>query len=114
VTLGALGMALQTRVICDAKTGDSKTGGGTTGDGDTGEGRHVRVPAVARAVFDVSGAGDTVTAVAALALAAGALPAEAAALANHAAAVEVEKAGVATVSPAEIRAHVRSHRRRSC
>ena len=59
----------------------------------------MRIPTVARAVYDVSGAGDTVTAVMAVALAAEAPPAEAAILANHAAAIEVGKAGVATVSP---------------
>lgn len=69
----------------------------------------VRLKAVAREVYDVSGAGDTVTAAVALTLAAGATAEEAAALANHAAAVEVGKSGVQTVSPAEIRAHVRSH-----
>jgi D-beta-D-heptose 7-phosphate kinase/D-beta-D-heptose 1-phosphate adenosyltransferase len=66
----------------------------------------LRLPAVARDVYDVSGAGDTVTAVVALALAARATMAEAAVLANHAAAVEVGKSGVHTVSPEEIRAHV--------
>jgi D-beta-D-heptose 7-phosphate kinase/D-beta-D-heptose 1-phosphate adenosyltransferase len=65
-------------------------------------GRYLRVPAVARSGDDVSGAGDTVTAVVAVALAAGADVAEAAILANHAAAIEVGKAGVATVSPEEI------------
>jgi len=72
----------------------------------SGRGDHVRVPAVARSVYDVSGAGDTVTAVVACALAAGASFTEAAILANHAAAVEVGKAGVATVAPEEIAAHV--------
>lgn len=67
---------------------------------------HLHVPAAARSVYDVSGAGDTVTAVVACALAAGASWAEAAVLANHAAAIEVGKAGVATVSPGEIIAHV--------
>ena len=43
------------------------------------------VPAVAREVSDVTGAGDTVVATLALALAAGATLAEAAVLANHAA-----------------------------
>jgi D-glycero-beta-D-manno-heptose-7-phosphate kinase len=62
----------------------------------------LRVPAVARSVYDVSGAGDTVTSVMAVALATGATPIEAAVLANHAAAIEVGKAGVATVSPSEI------------
>lgn len=63
---------------------------------------YLRAPAVAREVFDVSGAGDTVTAVMAACLAAGASVVEAALLANHAAAIEVGKAGVATVSPREI------------
>jgi D-beta-D-heptose 7-phosphate kinase/D-beta-D-heptose 1-phosphate adenosyltransferase len=69
----------------------------------TADGQYVRVPTVARSVYDVSGAGDTVTAVIAVALAAGATPVEAAVMANHAAGVEVSKAGVATVSPAELR-----------
>jgi rfaE bifunctional protein kinase chain/domain len=69
----------------------------------------VRVPTVARSVYDVSGAGDTVTAVIATALAAGADMIEAAVLANHAAGIEVGKAGVATVSPDELRTLVREH-----
>jgi rfaE bifunctional protein kinase chain/domain len=73
-------------------------------------GEHVRLPTLARSVYDVSGAGDTVTAALAVAVATGADVAEAAALANHAAAVEVEKAGVQAVSPAEIEQHMRSHR----
>lgn len=63
-----------------------------------------RIPSRAREVFDVSGAGDTVTAWVAAALAAEATPLEAATLANLAAGVEVAKAGVATVSAAEVRA----------
>ncbi len=59
-------------------------------------------PASDRAVFDVSGAGDTVTAVVSLALALGASISEAAILANHAAAVQVSKAGVATVTKEEL------------
>jgi D-glycero-beta-D-manno-heptose-7-phosphate kinase len=72
----------------------------------------VRVPAVAREVYDVSGAGDTVTAVLALLLGAGASALEATILANHAAALEVAKAGVATVSRAEILEHYRAFTRR--
>ncbi len=79
LTLGEAGMALQ-------------------GPGD----EYMRVPTVARDVYDVSGAGDTVTAVLSVAMALGATAMEAAVLANHAAAVEVGKAGVATVSPEEI------------
>lgn len=64
-------------------------------------------PAAAREVFDVTGAGDTVVAVCALALGAGATPEMATRLANHAAGVAVGKAGTATVGPAELRAAVR-------
>ena len=62
------------------------------------------VHARARAVFDVSGAGDTVAAVVAVALAAGAPLIDAVELAARAAAVGVGKVGVATVTPAEIAA----------
>ncbi|HTJ28164.1 MAG TPA: D-glycero-beta-D-manno-heptose-7-phosphate kinase, partial [Candidatus Limnocylindria bacterium] len=66
------------------------------------EGERIDVPAVARTVFDVSGAGDTVVAVLSLALAAG-IPAETATqLANFAAGAVVEKLGTATATPAEI------------
>jgi len=75
----------------------------------TASGFYVRVPTVARSVYDVSGAGDTVTAVIAVALAAGADVVEAAVLANHAAGVEVGKAGVATVSADELRAVIHEH-----
>ncbi len=60
------------------------------------------IPAQARQVFDVSGAGDTVVAVFALALAAGADYPEAARLANTAAGIVVGKVGTATVSPGEL------------
>lgn len=73
----------------------------------TAEREYVRVPTVARSVYDVSGAGDTVIATVAAALGAGATPAEAAILANHAAGIEVGKAGVATVSPDELRTTIR-------
>ncbi|HAW89457.1 MAG TPA: hypothetical protein DCX61_02170 [Gemmatimonadetes bacterium] len=79
LTLGRQGM-----VLCS-------TGKGTT-----------LFPASDRAVFDVSGAGDTVTAVVSLALALGASMSEAAVMANHAAAVQVSKPGVATVTRAEL------------
>ena len=61
-----------------------------------------RIPTTAREVFDVVGAGDTVTAWLAAMLAVGATPLEAAVIANYAAGVEVGKAGAATVSPGEI------------
>jgi D-beta-D-heptose 7-phosphate kinase/D-beta-D-heptose 1-phosphate adenosyltransferase len=69
-----------------------------------------RIPSLAREVFDVSGAGDTVTAWVGTMLAAGATVREAALLANYAAGIEVGKAGVATVSPDEVLAvHERAH-----
>jgi D-beta-D-heptose 7-phosphate kinase/D-beta-D-heptose 1-phosphate adenosyltransferase len=79
VTLGADGMLLVTK-----------------------DGRSLRIPSIARQVYDVSGAGDTVTAWLGTALAAGASLVEAAQLANYAAGVEVGKPGVSTVSPEEV------------
>ena len=78
----------------------------------TGDGGYLRVPTAAKSVYDVSGAGDTVTACLAVALSAGASVEEAAVLANHAAGIEVSKAGVATVSPDEMREVVSEHFRR--
>jgi len=79
LTLGEAGMAL------------------IAADGEVG-----RVPTTAREVYDVVGAGDTVTAYLATMLAAGATPAEAAVIANFAAGVEVAKLGAATVSIDEV------------
>ena len=79
VTLGAEGMLLVTK-----------------------DGRPTHIPSIARQIYDVSGAGDTVTAWLGTALAAGATLREAAQLANYAAGVEVAKPGVATVSPDEV------------
>jgi D-beta-D-heptose 7-phosphate kinase/D-beta-D-heptose 1-phosphate adenosyltransferase len=87
VTLGEDGMALR------------------SDDGET-----LRVPAVARVVFDVSGAGDTVIACIAVAIAAGANIREAAVIANYAAGIEVAKPGVATVSPDELREAILARR----
>ena len=80
LTLGAQGMALLTR-----------------------SGTIERFPTHAREVYDVSGAGDTVTAWVGTALAAGAAMREAAELANYAAGIEVAKAGVAVVAREEVR-----------
>jgi D-beta-D-heptose 7-phosphate kinase/D-beta-D-heptose 1-phosphate adenosyltransferase len=71
---------------------------------DGGEVTHI--PTVAREVYDVTGAGDTVIATLALALAAGASLVEAAVLANHAAGVVVGKVGTATVTREELLATV--------
>ena len=60
------------------------------------------LPAAAREVADVTGAGDTVIATLALALAAGATISEAARLANEAAGIVVARFGPATVRVAEL------------
>ena len=65
-------------------------------------GEVVRVPTTAREVYDVVGAGDTVTAYLAAMLAAAASAREAAVIANFAAGVEVGKLGAATVAPDEV------------
>jgi D-beta-D-heptose 7-phosphate kinase/D-beta-D-heptose 1-phosphate adenosyltransferase len=70
------------------------------------DGERLRIPSVARTVFDVSGAGDTVIAVLTLALSAAAPIGLAVQLANFAAGAVVGKLGTATASPAEILALV--------
>jgi rfaE bifunctional protein kinase chain/domain len=60
------------------------------------------------AATDVTGAGDTVSAVVALSLAAGATIGEAARMATYAASVVVMKRGTATASPEELRAMIES------
>ena len=62
----------------------------------------VYVETVAREVYDVTGAGDTVIATLAAALAEGASMLEAATLANHAAGIVVGKVGTATASAEEL------------
>jgi rfaE bifunctional protein kinase chain/domain len=61
------------------------------------------LPATAREVADVTGAGDTVIATLALAIAAGATMPEAARLANEAAGIVVGRFGAATVTPQELK-----------
>ena len=61
------------------------------------------LPAKAREVFDVTGAGDTVIATLAAGLGAGLSISQSAALANLAASLVVAKIGVASVTPAELR-----------
>ncbi len=58
---------------------------------------YIMIPTVAREVYDVTGAGDTVTGVFALAISAGASLKEAAFLANHAAGIAVAEVGAASV-----------------
>jgi D-glycero-beta-D-manno-heptose-7-phosphate kinase len=76
------------------------TGGGADGAEVT------HIPTVAREVYDVTGAGDTVIATLALALASGASLEEAAVLANHGAGVVVGKVGTASVTRDELLATI--------
>jgi len=68
------------------------------------DGEPVYVKTAAREVYDVTGAGDTVIAALAGALATGATMLEAASLANHAAGIVVGKVGTATATAAELMA----------
>jgi D-beta-D-heptose 7-phosphate kinase/D-beta-D-heptose 1-phosphate adenosyltransferase len=94
----AAARVLRERAACDAvlmTRGDQGMwllGGGLEGS----------LPAAAREVSDVTGAGDTVIALLAAAFAAGATLVEAARLANQAAGISVAKFGPAVVTPAEL------------
>ena len=63
----------------------------------------IHITALAQEVFDVTGAGDTVSSTLVLALASGAPMKEAILLSNLAASIVVQKAGTATVSIEELR-----------
>ena len=65
--------------------------------------KFTHIPTVAKEVYDVSGAGDTVIGVLALALGAGATYTEASVLANFAAGVVVGKLGTATLNTEELK-----------
>lgn len=65
-------------------------------------GEMVHIPTIAREVFDVSGAGDTVLATLAVGIASGLSMAESARLANVAAGIAVGKLGTSIVTPQEI------------
>ncbi len=101
LTLSEHGMALISRAPArsggDASAANSSTAGASN-VGTTVE----RIPTTAREVYDVVGAGDTVTAYLAAMLAAGANALEASIIANYAAGVQVGKAGAAVVLPAEV------------
>ena len=75
----------------------------------SGDGKHMHIPAIKREITDVSGAGDTVIAVAALCLIAGLLPAEVAAVSNLAGGQVCEKAGVVPVSSEKLLDECKEH-----
>ncbi|HWC77491.1 MAG TPA: D-glycero-beta-D-manno-heptose-7-phosphate kinase [Blastocatellia bacterium] len=98
-TLSAAGRSILTSLACRAVLITRGEEGMTL---FTGRGEVTHIPTVAQEVYDVTGAGDTVIATLALALAAGANDVEAAVLANHAAGVVVGKVGTATVTREEL------------
>ncbi|MEK6698662.1 MAG: D-glycero-beta-D-manno-heptose-7-phosphate kinase [Nitrospirota bacterium] len=69
-------------------------------------GRITHIPTVAREVFDVTGAGDTVISTLTLAMAAGAPMVDAARLSNVAAGIVVAVVGTATVNPEELKKRI--------
>jgi D-glycero-beta-D-manno-heptose-7-phosphate kinase len=71
-------------------------------------GEVTHIPTVAKEVFDVTGAGDTVISVLTLALAAGASPREAAVLSNYAAGIVVGEIGTATLQTTDLEDAVRN------
>lgn len=66
-------------------------------------GRITHIPTVAREVFDVTGAGDTVISALTLAMAVGASFADAARISNYAAGIVVGVVGTATVTPEQLK-----------
>ncbi|MEW6674474.1 MAG: D-glycero-beta-D-manno-heptose-7-phosphate kinase [Nitrospirota bacterium] len=70
----------------------------------------VHIPTVARNVYDVTGAGDTVIAAFTLAYAAGARMEEAAVIANHAAGIVVAEVGTAVATKEQLRRSLRLNR----
>jgi D-beta-D-heptose 7-phosphate kinase/D-beta-D-heptose 1-phosphate adenosyltransferase len=73
-------------------------------------GRVTHIPTVAREVYDVTGAGDTVISVLTLAMAAGAPMGDAARISNYAAGIVVGVVGTATVRPGELKENILSGR----
>lgn len=94
----AVARAFRERAQCDSVLITRGEHGMWLLDGD----REHELPATAREVSDVTGAGDTVVAAIAAALAAGATLPEAAWLANRAAGLVVAKFGAAVVTPGEL------------
>jgi rfaE bifunctional protein kinase chain/domain len=98
-TLSSAARSIRQRLACDAVLITRGERGMMLLEGENDP---VFVETAAREVFDVTGAGDTVIATLAVALAGGASMTEAAVLANHAAGIVVGKLGTATADAKEI------------
>ncbi|MGH7726502.1 MAG: D-glycero-beta-D-manno-heptose-7-phosphate kinase [Candidatus Eiseniibacteriota bacterium] len=101
VTLLAAGSALREKLDADAILITRGSEGMSLFERD---GRVTHLPTVAREVFDVTGAGDTVVSAYALALAAGGDAPTAAFLSNHAAGLVIRHAGTAVTTVEELTA----------
>lgn len=101
-SLKKAGETLLKRLGCEALLITRGERGMSLFEADGADNRQTDIPTVAQEVFDVSGAGDTVIAVLALAIASGASYREAAVLANFAAGVVVGKIGTATLTEDEL------------
>ncbi|MFZ3089926.1 MAG: D-glycero-beta-D-manno-heptose-7-phosphate kinase [Nitrospirota bacterium] len=104
-SLHRAGEALLNRLGCDALLITRGEHGMSLFEGN---GDITHIPTVAKEVYDVTGAGDTVLATLSLAMAAGAPIKEAAVLANYAAGIVVGIVGTATVSNSELKKVLKS------
>ena len=98
-TLLEVGWGLSRKLGCDAVLITRGEKGMSLFERD---GVHTHFPTVAREVFDVTGAGDTVVSAFALSLAAGANLKQAASISNHAAGIVIRELGTATTNVAEL------------
>lgn len=99
-SLRNMGQWLLTQLECDTVLITRGKDGMTLFEND---GAVIHIPTVAREVFDVTGAGDTVTGVVALCLAVDAVMVDAAIIANTAAGIVVGKLGTATATKEELK-----------
>ena len=105
-TLIRAGRALLKKILCDAVLVTRGEFGMSLFKKD----KVIHIPTVARHVYDVTGAGDTVIATFTLSHAAGARLEEAAVIANHAAGIVVGEVGTAVVTSDQLRKSLRANR----
>jgi rfaE bifunctional protein kinase chain/domain len=105
-SLISAGRALLRKILCDAVLITRGEYGMSLFKGD----KVIHIPTVARNVYDVTGAGDTVIATFTLAYVAGASMEEAAVIANHAAGIVVGEVGTAVATQEQLRKSLRFNR----
>jgi D-beta-D-heptose 7-phosphate kinase/D-beta-D-heptose 1-phosphate adenosyltransferase len=107
IDLVRAGKKLLASLACDAVLITRGEEGMTLFEKRKGVVTHIPFPTKAKEVYDVTGAGDTVIATLAMALAVGASKEEAARISNHAAGIVVSKLGTATATPEELIENIR-------